>query len=155
MVSVGEEDRVNSATISARDRITQLFTPPILPDHPLYVFGMIIDRAQLTLSPLPEQFYIKLRYADTRLATAQALISRGRLALALSTLTKAEKYLLGASTQLNLFTGEDRALALRHLANKVSSHKAFLTAIKPSFSDSARATIDSLIEQITVIETAP
>src|SRR5258708_9395865 len=97
LATVGRENHETSVSFSASERLTQLFSPPILPDHPLYIFGMIADRVDLLFSPPEKHFGLQLQYANARLLTAQVLIARGQLNLALSTITKSEKYLIAAA----------------------------------------------------------
>lgn len=147
----GVEDHDYSATVSAGERLKQLFTPPILPDHPLYVFGMIADRLDLMLATPEQQFMLKLKYADTRLATAQALIARKRFNMALSSATKAEKYIFSAAEEIPILPADKQKDAVSKLTNTIGVHEQVLTAMKPSFSDPQKATVDSLIEQILIL----
>ena len=75
--------------------VYQLPYPGILPDHPLYFLKVTRDRVQafLTRDNLKKaQLY--LLYSDKRLAMAEALEKKGKVSLALSTLSKGEKYFL-------------------------------------------------------------
>lgn len=75
--------------------VYQLPYPGILPDHPLYSLKVARDKVQdfLTRDNLKKaQLY--LLYSDKRLAMAQALEKKGKITLALSTLSKGEKYFL-------------------------------------------------------------
>lgn len=75
--------------------VYQLPYPGILPDHPLYVLKVTRDRIQafLTRDNLKKaQLY--LLYSDKRLAMAQDLEKKGKTSLAISTLSKGEKYFL-------------------------------------------------------------
>ncbi len=132
-----------------------MFTPPILPDHPLYLFGMLSDRIDLLFASREQQFALCLKYANIRLITAQALLRRGRTMLALTTATKAEKYILLAAQGIQYLPNEKKEEAKRKLAETISLHKEQLMTMKPFFSDAQKATIDSLIEQVLIIKTTP
>lgn len=68
--------------------------PGILPDHPMYWLKMIRDRVLLWLTRDPVKKSERLLlYADKRIGAAQALAEGNQLELAVSTATKAEKYL--------------------------------------------------------------
>ena len=68
--------------------------PGILPDHPLYWLKMIRDRVWgfLIRDPLKKSKWCLLM-ADKRVWAAQMLVEKGKFDLAVSTATKAEKYL--------------------------------------------------------------
>lgn len=67
--------------------------PGILPDHPLYILKAIRDRLTDFLT---RDYYKKsqlyLLYADKRLVMSSLLLKKGKTKLALTTLSKAEKY---------------------------------------------------------------
>lgn len=151
LAAAGKENHETSIAISAGDRVRQLFTPPILPDHPLYLFGMVTDRVELSLAPSEKQFGIRIQYANTRLATANALIERGRLNLAMSTITKAEKYLVASAGDIQKLPSEQQEDARVILRDTITLHKDQLIAMKSSFSDGGRAIIDGIIEQILIL----
>lgn len=68
--------------------------PGILPDHPLYWVKMVRDRVQLWLTRDEEaRFERLLLYADKRIYAAKVLAEGNQPELAVSTATKAEKYL--------------------------------------------------------------
>jgi hypothetical protein len=68
--------------------------PGILPDHPLYWLKMIRDRVQLIVfTPPAKKTSRLLHYADKRAAATLQLLKKGKIQLALTTFTKAEKYL--------------------------------------------------------------
>ncbi len=148
---LGNQDRGYTASLSAGERIHQLLTPPILPDHPLYVLGMLSDRLDLWLASPEERFALKLEYADVRLATTKVLLERKRPELAISTLTKAEKYLVAAAEEIPILPASRQKDARGALANKVKLHQGILVAMKPSLTGPQQATIDSLIEQILIL----
>lgn len=151
LAAVGKEELDYAVPISAATRLQQLVSPPILPDHPLYIIGMVSDRLELMVASPTKRFELRLQYANTRLSTAHALLDRGRLALALSTITKAEKYVIAAAQDVPLLPIEEQDRAAEKLADTISLHKSQLTAMKSSFSDRGKAVIDRLIEQLLIL----
>lgn len=82
-------------TTSDKKVVYQLPYPGILPDNPLYFLKVTRDRIQAFLirdNLKKAQLY--LLYSDKRLAMAEALEKKGKVSLALSTLSKGEKYFL-------------------------------------------------------------
>jgi hypothetical protein len=74
------------------------WTKEILPDHVLYPFLMVIDRVALETTHDPAQrIYMQVNYAHRRLISAQLLADKQKNSLALTTLTKAQKYLSQAA----------------------------------------------------------
>ena len=75
--------------------------PGILPDHPLYFLKMLRDRFQLWLTrDILTRAELLLNYADKRIAAALALAEKGKSGLAMTTASKAEKYLEKAVLEL-------------------------------------------------------
>lgn len=75
--------------------VYQLPYPGILPDHPLYFLKVTRDQIQAFLTrDNVKKAQLYLLYSDKRLAMAQALEKKGKTSLALTTLSKGEKYFL-------------------------------------------------------------
>lgn len=72
----------------------------ILPDNSLYFIKALRDKAWLFFTTNPgKKAELLLLFSDKRLASSRALFEKGKPNIAFSTLTKAEKYLEGASVQ--------------------------------------------------------
>lgn len=69
----------------------------ILPDNVLYPALMAADRVKLELAGPEEKIHLQVLYAKRRLEVAESLMDKGESELALSTFTKAQKYLLQAA----------------------------------------------------------
>lgn len=68
--------------------------PGILPDHPFYFLKMIRDRLWVWLTTDPEQrARLYLLLADKRLAAGERLLAKNKPDLALTVVSKGEKYL--------------------------------------------------------------
>ena len=84
-----------SQTISLDEKETvyELPYPGILPDHPLYFFKVVRDKiwAFSTRDNL-KKVDIYILFSDKRAKMAQALSNKGKTDLAISTMSKGEKY---------------------------------------------------------------
>src|SRR5690554_2706228 len=87
-MSVHSANGMNSRSLYIDDQI--------LPDHISYPVLMAIDRLRLETASEIEQVYLQTEYANRRLAYATELFDRDQDELAVTTLTKAQKYLLHA-----------------------------------------------------------
>lgn len=92
-----------SQTISLDEKETvyELPYPGILPDHPLYFFKVVRDKiwAFSTRDNL-KKVDIYILFSDKRAKMAQALSNKGKTDLAISTMSKSEKYFLKIPTLL-------------------------------------------------------
>lgn len=120
---------VMASLISANDRSCDLgdtasrrylyISTEILPDHLLYPFVMFIDRAALSSAKTPgERIRMQVNFAHRRLNSARTLAGKQKLGLALSTLTKSQKY-LNQAAQEAIATGstQERYLVIRAIAS--------------------------------------
>jgi len=80
----------NSAYFKSRKFYVQ---KEILPDHSLYPLLMVVDRFRLAMADSERRIYLLVAYAKRRLFYATRLVEKGEMVLALSTLTKSQKYL--------------------------------------------------------------
>lgn len=123
----------------------------ILPDHISYPFLMAIDRLRLESASPTERVYLQTEYANRRLAYATELFNREQPDLAVTTLTKAQKYLLHASHHV-LYEKENEKLRT-HLRKTIDYHVRHIekTLASQEYSDSQRAAIDKLTEELLVM----
>ena len=70
------------------------FGERILPDHVLYPAVMLVDRGLLVVASGESEIFLRIRLAQDRMIRAQKLLEKGEESLALSTLTKSQKYLI-------------------------------------------------------------
>lgn len=73
------------------------FSKRILPDHLFYPLLMIVDRGLLIISSDEAKIFLRIRLAQDRMISSQNLLKKGEEPLALSTLTKSQKYLILAA----------------------------------------------------------
>lgn len=94
--------------------------PGLLPDHPLYLLKALRDRILLFFAPDEiRKSQLNLLFADKRLAMGQLLWEKGNSTAAITTFTKAEKYLL--STAINLTVMKKQNGLPPGLADKVGA----------------------------------
>lgn len=120
----------------------------ILPDHVLYPLIMVADKIKLESSSPTEQIYLSTTYANLRLDATIQLLHKDSTSLALTTLTKSQKYLLNAS-QMSL-EGEASQKTLNHVLKTVQFHVGKHGQIKESFSESEKSIIDMLDMELEV-----
>lgn len=101
------------------------FPGRVLPDNPFWPLKSLRDKFWLSITTDPmRRAELKLLFADKRLGSSQILFERGRVDDALSTLTKAEKYLEEASMEEETIRkgGSDTTEFLFRLANASLRH---------------------------------
>lgn len=123
----------------------------ILPDHSLYPLLMAVDRLRLELSDSEKKVYLLVSYGNRRLFYSKKLLEKGNQTLALTTLSKATKYINQALTENIVLLEkssvnkkqEYQILAFFVLEN-FENHTNFIKDHKGQFSDEEKAVIDSL-----------
>ena len=129
--------------------------PGILPDHPLYWLKMIRDRVRLWLTRNVEAKYERLLlYADKRIGAAKVLIEGGQADLGITTVTKAEKYLEQAVSQLEKVkeTGKAYPERVENLQKAISKHEEVLRAVKEQVPDQAKPALDQAVEKAVSLQ---
>lgn len=141
---------VQSASGSFEQTRKQFYvSSDILPDHVAYPVLMGIDRVRLESATPIEQVYMKTAYANRRLESAKALLEKGETELAVTTLSKAEKYLLSAGSQvLDMDMSEN---ITHHVIETIEFHKSEIDKLATKLSDKDRAVLDGLNEQCSVM----
>lgn len=101
--------------------------PGILPDSPVYKIKAMRDQIRLwiTFDPI-QKAKLQLLYADKRINAAKTLLEGGKPDLAISTATKAEKYLEKA---VRTSLGNREMLVV--LAKSIAKHKEILKIFQP------------------------
>lgn len=93
------------------------FSNRILPDHVFYPILMVADRAILFFSFGNEKIYVKMGMAEDRLKSARILLEKDQEELALSTMTKSQKYLFSAANDFLQSTNQSEAVKKDLLAS--------------------------------------
>ncbi|HSW89241.1 MAG TPA: DUF5667 domain-containing protein [Patescibacteria group bacterium] len=149
-VQASMEERQELSTVPVGVRLDQLFSRPILPDNPLYNLKMLRDRVQLMTTVEEDRPPLMLTFANARLTAAQILFTRGRTSLALTTLSKGEKYIFAANAvyvNSPKIWSEDRP----YFDYTVDTHLQALSLIQAGLVDGQRAYVDQLIAQLSAL----
>lgn len=136
--------------ISLQQRFTELLSFPILPDSPLYSITMVGERIVLLTTPTNDLIPLKLSYANARLRAAQILLSRYRLALALTTLTKSSKYLLSAAVDIQLANAWQTQQG-QQVLQAIRDHKQTMRMMRPYFAEEQQSIVDDLQNQLQAV----
>lgn len=122
----------------------QIYMGEILPDHVAYPLIAGMDRFYLETATPVERIHFEIKYSHRRLEYAKALLEKGeaRQDLALTTLTKSQKYLLKACREMDdvLVPDSTHQLLVRALAYNIDQ----MNEIVHSFPDYQRSIIDAL-----------
>lgn len=122
----------------------------ILPDHLLYPLVTGVDRTILLIAGPEEKLYLKVDYGQLRYQAAMSLIEKQELSLALSTLTKSQKYfneaLIAALTNPNLSVD-----LRRHILVKADENITLSRQAGQFFADDWRSIVDQLNDQNRVL----
>jgi hypothetical protein len=132
-----------SSKLSARELY---WGEEILPDHLLYPGMMFMDRVQLDRAEPTERTYMQVVYAGRRLLYAQELLAKGKEELAVTTLTKSQKYLLQAGRDTLNSHADNREL-LTYVLKAYAFHHRELDTIRQQLSETAVLPLDSLTEE--------
>lgn len=138
--------------ITVRQRLWELREWPPAPDHPLYPVRMAHDQLRLRLATADARPLLRLEFATDRLHSAKRLLARQRQSLALTTLTKSTKYVLAASGDALRSSPHSSSLVREKMSEAISVQINELTALKQSFSDEQKSTIDSLILELLALQ---
>lgn len=119
--------------------------PGILPNHPFYWLKMLRDKVQLSLIRNDiDLFYLYLHYADKRLISGLILTQENQKELAVSTITKAEKYLFQASNLLIDKINEGENSHLYHqIAKSYLKHDQLIKSNLDGFPDKLKQILEN------------
>jgi hypothetical protein len=121
----------------------------VLPDHVAYPVLMAMDRVKLELDTPSERIYTQVEYSQRRFEYTQALLEKDNLPLAISTLTKSQKYLFQAAEET--LVSDAASTMAPYVIKALNYYRDQLEHLKPSFSDADRPTIDQLIEHNQIL----
>ncbi len=142
-----------SALIKLVDNPYLLPYPGVLPNHPFYWTKMVRDRVQLiTTSDPTQKMRLLLLFADKRLAAGQLLIATGDEALGISTLTKAEKYLLQAYDIYQHYDTAEKDRYAQYLGDAFNRHIIYTQMAKIQAKPTLKVdSLNQLQEMVQVI----
>lgn len=115
----------------------------ILPDHLAYPVVMLVDRVRLEAASPLERIELQIEYSQRRFVYAEQLLERNKPDLALSTVTKSQKYLLLAAQDAiaSDVAPETQEKVKQLLVERIPA----LRELNMRFSDSDRVVVDALI----------
>ncbi len=123
----------------------------MLPDHLLYSGLMLMDRIQLQQAEPTEQMYMQVVYAGRRLIYAQELLKKDKPALALTTLTKSQKYLLQAGKTALESPYSDNAELVTYLLKATTFHLREVEKMESQFTDQEFSAVTALTEELELV----
>ena len=122
----------------------------ILPDHILYPLLMVIDRVQLKITPFPERLWLQAEYGWRRLDYAHKLLEKDKRDLALTSLTKSQKYFLNATQEVldSETTDEVKLMMLKHFTAYLWEARL----VADNFEGAQKAVADRLISECEAVK---
>lgn len=123
--------------------------PGLLPDSPAYKFKMARDflKLNLTFGEI-QKAQVELLFADKRIGAAQVLLDGGKMQLAASTASKAEKY-LGSSVNRTASLakkGQDVKSMLLTLSKAIAKHTEIVTDMISKTSGEDRVVLETSLK---------
>lgn len=131
--------------------LTWYWGSEILPDHLLYPSLMFVDRVALMNSKTPEsRVYMQVNYAYRRTQAALSLVRKGKPELAITTMSKAQKYLNQAAAE-TLIAGlpvTDKRMVIK----AIEYHNEQLELLLPSFTTYDQGVLNQLRDESLILE---
>jgi hypothetical protein len=121
------------------------FTGTVLPDNPLWNLKALRDRFWYLITPSPlKKAELALLFSDKRLAAAEILIEKGKTNIAISTLTKGEKYLETAVSEEIIARSQsyDTSVFLNKLATSSLKHREDIEELMPLIPEEAKPLVN-------------
>lgn len=122
----------------------------ILPDHVAYPMLMAFDKAKLITSGPEKQLLLEVEYGQRRLEYAQELLKRENATLALTTLTKAQKYLIQAGTTAH--QPEVSPETKQTVLDNLQQFNQQLQLLRSGFSDEEWSVVERHAQELRVIQ---
>lgn len=122
----------------------------ILPDHIAYPLLMMVDRAQLKITPFPKNLWLQAEYGWRRLNYADQFLDKNQPTLALTAFTKSQKYFLNATQEtLDVAASDEiKLMMLKHFTAYLWEAKN----IADKFEGADKAVADHLIQECEVLK---
>lgn len=133
-----------SAVTVERISEKKLYIGKVLPDHIFYPALMVVDRMLLFFSSQEGGVYTRIRFAEDRLESGRLLLLKQEEALAMSTFTKSQKYLIIAASKV-LTSQEQSDSVTKDLILAIQYNIRSLEEYKQLFLHTDTAPIDTLI----------
>jgi hypothetical protein len=147
-ISLTSASRVYSSDGVNASQMQLYLGDQVLPDHLLYPAYMAGDRVKLELASQEEKVFLMMDYADRRLLYARKLIEKDNKALALTTLTKSQKY-LNAAAQLVSEANLSDALK-KEMVTEIDVHTAEVKSLFDHFDTHDKAVLERLCDEALI-----
>jgi len=122
----------------------------ILPDHIVYPLLMMVDKAQLEMTPFPDRLWLQAEYGWRRLDYARQFLEKENRVLALTSLIKSQKYFINATQEtLNADAADEvKLMMLKHF----TAYLWEIEEIADSFDGADKAIVEHLIKECDVLK---
>ncbi len=121
------------------------FKSEVLPDHALYPLLMAKDRVLLEIAQPKDRIHLRITYATQRMHYARRLIAKEKYSTALSTATKAQKYLLTAALEARQLGLEESCM--EEITSSLRQQTDQLIQIQEYYSDDEQMVLQTLIAE--------
>ena len=143
--SVGQVVQENGPKIEAAEINYQFpAAGTVLPDNPFWPLKALRDRVWYLISPSPlRKAELALLFSDKRLVSAQTLLGEGKADIAISSLTKGEKYLEVATREEKIARGQsyDTSAFLTKLATASLKHHEVIESLLPTVPEQGKPVV--------------
>ena len=116
----------------------------VLPDSPLWPLKALRDKIWYLITPSPlKKAELALLFSDKRLVSAQTLLAKGKPDIAISTLTKGEKYLEVAAAEEKIAGSQKYNTSgfLTKLATASLKHREVIEDLLPMVPEQGKPTV--------------
>lgn len=151
VISLFSAARFGSDRNSTASDLTWYWHRPILPDHLAYPLLMLVDRLALTTTKdISARIHMQVNYGHRRLQSTLQLIEKKKPGLALTALTKAQKYLNQAAIEAlgaNVNSSDKRLVIIA-----IENQNIEIKKLKENFSDLDLNVTDQLARDAEILE---
>jgi hypothetical protein len=119
----------------------------VLPDSPFWPLKALRDRVWYIISPSPlKKAELALLFSDKRLVSVQTLLKEGKATIAISTLTKGEKYLEVAVAEEKIARSQsyDTSTFLTKLATASLKHREVIEGLLPTVPEQGKPVVKAI-----------
>ena len=143
-ISLVTASQVQSQSIGVSQR-EMYFKDEVLPDHALYPLLMVKDRVLLETAQPEDRIHLRIEYAQRRMHYTKKLIAKGKFVTALSTATKAQKYLLTAALEAQEM--ELTESCMEEIVTSLRQQTEELKHVQAQYPDNGKRVLGALIAE--------
>jgi len=149
VVSLFSANQLYSTRTSSASCRSFYWGEQVLPDHIFYPVLVGMDRLLLIIARGDEEIKLKIDYGHLRWEMAQALQAKGKTEMAVSTLTKSQKYFHQVAQQVLVENSSEKMK--KYVSRNLSFNIQQAQQLAKSFNDEQRSVIDELNAQNLVL----